>query len=75
MASDGSSDGGDVHTEPSASSIPNLKALLKESLTEILQETPSLLHPPSETPIGEPSLSSLVGCDWLGDVFPFLQSE
>lgn len=46
---------GDVSTDPAAAgtSIPNLKALLKESLTEILRETPSLLQPPTETQQGE----------------------
>ena len=38
-------------TEDSAAlpptSTPGLKELLKESLREILQESPSLLHPPS----------------------------
>lgn len=39
-----------AQSDPSLASIPNLKALLKESLTE---ETPSLLKLPTEMSPGE----------------------
>ena len=39
--------------------IANLKALLKDSLSEILKENPSFLQPPGETQRGE--LASFVG--------------
>ena len=56
----------------STPAIPNLKALQKESLAEILAESPSLLHPPTCTPHGEyrsSSMSPWRGCAqllWIG---------
>ena len=56
MASEHST-GGDTsdETRPGASltGAPGLKELLKESLREILQESPSLLRPPSDTQNGK----------------------
>lgn len=46
-------DGSIAQSDPSLASIPNLKALLKESLTEVLRETPSLLKLPTERSPGE----------------------
>ena len=46
MASDASPDGITPMIEPNLLALSNFKALLKESLTEILRASPSLLQPP-----------------------------
>ena len=46
MASDASPDGITPMIEPNLLALSNFKALLKESLTEIQRESPSLLQPP-----------------------------
>ena len=53
MATEDLSEGSTPGTSASGPAIPNLKALLKESLTEILKESPSLLQLPAETKHGE----------------------
>ena len=58
MATEGSTESGTPSAAGSTLAIPNLKALLKESLAEILAESPSLLHPPTHTPHGEYRSSS-----------------
>lgn len=53
MDREGLPDSSVAQSDPSLASIPNLKALLKESLTEVLRETLSLLKLPTETSPGE----------------------
>ena len=52
MSREGSSEPSVPASDP-APVTTELKALLKESLRELLQETPSLLQPPTETQQGK----------------------
>ena len=69
MASEDST-GGDTSAETGAGTLlagaPRLKELLKESLREILWESPSLLHPSSDTPNGKND--RVVTCTAVGSV-------
>ena len=47
--------------KPDPGTIPNLKAILKESLVEILRETPSLLQPPADAQQGKCSARDVAG--------------
>ena len=53
MAAEDSGDRMEADPTGAALSIPNLKALLKQSLSEILKETPSLLQPSAEVQHGK----------------------
>lgn len=66
MGTEGPSEDKTPPVEASGPAIPNLKALLKESLTEILRESPSLLHPPAEAEHGEKPYVTVVAKVWGG---------
>ena len=52
---------GSAEAQPDPGTIPNLKAILKESLVEILRETPSLLQPPTDAQQGKCSARDVAG--------------
>ena len=52
---------GSAKAQPDPGTIPNLKAILKESLVEILRETPSLLQPPADAQQGKCSACDVAG--------------
>ena len=75
MASDASPDGIAPVIEPNRLALSNFKALLKESLTEILRESPSLLHPPEEDRQGKYTPLPTLHCyrlrSWVGEMALF----
>ena len=59
MATEDTGRGVDTDPIQAGSAIPGLKALLKESLAEILREIPSLLQPSAESQRGKLPIRAL----------------
>ena len=59
---------GSAEAQPDPVTIPNLRAILKESLVEILRETPSLLQPPADAQQGKCSARDVAGLSCVDSV-------